>query len=211
MKTFITLMAGIVLAAGAFMLYGSLSSQEDTLEDHDGPISEIADNEVTEIIKAANKEPIPYDYNNSVIEFPASNLPMTITEETISFSNSANELEANAKECGSDHETGYFNSLVEKFYASKKIVYTFTYNGNSQETDTYVVTVIENKANYSSMDEFEKDFDVCYAGGNAYPNKYSEEWLLFVSSCGSGFDDGSANPNGCQEIKNLIETDLVIQ
>ena len=56
MKTFITFMAGVILAAGAFMLYEEQKANEEVLFGDYDMISEEADNEVTEIIREYNKK-----------------------------------------------------------------------------------------------------------------------------------------------------------
>jgi hypothetical protein len=78
----------------------------------------------------------------------------------------------------------------------------------SQEPDTFVVTLLPNKAGYTSLDQFKKDFDICAAGGDAYPTMLNSNWLLFVNSCGSGFNDGSGRPIGCDEVQKVVEPTL---
>ncbi|MDP3970588.1 MAG: hypothetical protein Q8P90_02715 [bacterium] len=58
------------------------------------------------------------------------------------------------------------------------------------------------------FDQFSKDFDVCAAGGEAYPKMLNNDWLLFTGSCGSGFDDGSGLSVGCDEVKKVVEPTL---
>ena len=65
-----------------------------------------------------------------------------------------------------------------------------------------------NLTHYLTLVDFKKDFDQCSAGGSAYPSQISKDWLLFVSSCGTGFDDGSGHPHGCQKIKDQIDSSL---
>jgi hypothetical protein len=113
-----------------------------------------------------------------------------------------------AEECGNNQTASYFSNLVSKFSGATKTVYNFKYTGTSQESDTFVVTLLPNKAGYSSLDQFKKDFDQCYAGGDAYPTMLNSDWLLFVNSCGTGFDDGSGKPIGCQEVRDVVEPTL---
>jgi hypothetical protein len=61
---------------------------------------------------------------------------------------------------------------------------------------------------YATIDSVKKDFDQCYAGGDMYPTAMNSKWLLFVNSCGTGFDDGSGKPNGCQEVRTIVEPTL---
>ncbi len=215
MKTFITFMAGIILAAGAFMLYESQNSDDEILSHDYDMISEEAANDVTEEIKKALKERgMIYDYlpsDSSTFEFADSDMPMNITGQPSGFMPNSEDLEANAKECGVENSSEYYDNLADTFYDAFQSTYRFKYNDLSQEEDTYVITVIDNVAGYSTMTEFKNDFDLCYAGGNEYPFDLNEDHLLFVSSCGSGYDDGSGNPNGCQVMKEFIESSLYLK
>jgi hypothetical protein len=67
---------------------------------------------------------------------------------------------------------------------------------------------LPNKAGYTSVDQFKKDFDICSVGGDAYPKLVNKNWLLFTSSCGSGFDDGSGRIHGCDEVQKIVEPSL---
>ena len=135
-------------------------------------------------------------------------MPMTITFQTSGFKPNSENLEANARECGTKNSSQYYDNLEDTFNDAYQMTYSFKYNDVSQEEDTYLITTIENVAGYSTMKEFKKDFDLCYAGGSLYPFDLDEEHLLFVSSCESGYDDGSGNPNGCQVMKEFIESSL---
>lgn len=215
MKTFITFMAGILLAAGAFMIYENQKDDEEILShDYDMNLEE-ASEEVTEVIREYNKnDDTIFDYypsDSSTFEFADSDMPMNITLQTSGFMPNFEDLEANAKECGVENSSEYYNNLADTFYDAYQSTYIFKYNDLSQEEDTYVITVIDNVAGYSTMQEFKKDFDLCYAGGSLYPFDINEEFLLFVSSCVSGYDDGSENPNGCQVMKEFIESSLYLK
>ena len=149
--------------------------------------------------KEEPKEPLTYS---------TSGVSASVSKETKSFGYTADQLVSMAEECGNNQTSSYFSNLVSKFSGTTKTVYKFKYTGASQESDTFVVTLLPNKAGYSSLDEFKKDFDQCYAGGDAYPTKLNNDWLLFVNSCGTGFDDGSGKPIGCQEVRDAVEPTL---
>jgi uncharacterized protein YxeA len=134
---------------------------------------------------------------------------MEVSKEEAPFDFTASQLQAAAQECGvNNNGLGYFNQLVSKFAGTSKIVYSFKYKGDSQDSGVFKVTIIPNKAGYTSIDQFKQDFDICSAGGEAYPKLVNKDWLLFVSSCGSGFDDGSGLIHGCDEVETIVEPSL---
>lgn len=134
---------------------------------------------------------------------------MEVSKEEAPFDFTASQLQAAAQECGvNNNGLDYFNQLVSKFAGTSKIVYSFKYKGDSQDSGVFKVTIIPNKAGYTSIDQFKQDFDICSAGGEAYPKLVNKDWLLFVSSCGSGFDDGSGRTHGCDEVETIVEPSL---
>ncbi len=149
--------------------------------------------------KGEPKEPLTYS---------TSGVSVSVSKETAPFGFTADQLVSRAEECGNEQTVSYFNSIVSKFSGATRSVYNFKYTGASQGSDTFVVTLLPNKTGYSSLDEFKKDFDQCYAGGDAYPKMLNDDWILFVNSCGTGFSDGSGNPIGCQEVRDVIEPTL---
>jgi hypothetical protein len=149
--------------------------------------------------KEEPKEPLTYS---------TSGVSSSVSKETESFGYTADQLVSMAQECGNNQTESYFSNLISKFSGATKTVYNFKYTGASQKSDTFVVTLLPNKAGYTSLDQFKKDFDICAAGGGAYPTKLNSDWLLFVNSCGTGFDDGSGKPIGCQEARDVVEPTL---
>jgi hypothetical protein len=147
----------------------------------------------------ANSEPLSYSMTG---------VSATILKNTAPFGYTADQLKSMAEECGSQYEAGYFDKLVAKFSGANKIVYNFKYQGKSQDAGVYTVTLLPNKPGYTSLDQFKKDFDICTAGGDAYPTMLNSNWLLFVNACGTGFDDGSGLPYGCDKVREIIEPSL---
>ncbi len=109
-----------------------------------------------------------------------------------------------ALECGKEPTDEHLTQLKSVFSGIQKYVYQFEYLPDNQGQSSFIVSVLRNKLGYTSLEEFKKDFDQCFAGGNMYPTNLNNEWLMFVNSCGSGFSDGSELPIGCVEAKNLI-------
>ena len=130
------------------------------------------------------------------------------------FNYQAADLKSRADACGTSYSDNYFENLVAKFKKSPKIFYTFKYKGanasNSDES-VYSVTILPNKAGYTSLEQFKKDFNLCGAGGVDNPFMMNEKWLLFTSSCGSGFDDGSGRINSCEAARKIIEPSLKLK
>lgn len=130
---------------------------------------------------------------------------VSVSEKTEPFNFTASELLEQSKECENKQSKNYFDELISKFDNTTETTYDFKYIGESQGSDTFTVTILPNKPNYSSLGEFKKDFDLCYAGGKVYPTMLNDNWLLFTSSCGSGAADGSGRPIGCQEISDIVD------
>lgn len=155
--------------------------------------------ESTTADKEEPEEPLTYSTNG---------VTASVSKETKPFGYITDQLVSMAEECGNNQTSSYFSNLISKFRGATKTIYNFKYTGASQESDTFVVTLLPNKASYSSLDEFKKDFDQCNAGSDAYPKMINSDWLLFVNACGTGFDDGSGKPVGCQEVRDVVESTL---
>ncbi len=125
---------------------------------------------------------------------------------------SAAELTEQSKECGAPKSDSHFTNLLATFdSADEGMEYRFTYRGESQDPASWIVTLVPNTPRYENLLNFKNDFDVCEAGGERYPATVSDRYLLFVSSCGSGFDEGSALSNGCEEVRTFLEPTLRLE
>ncbi|NQT50125.1 hypothetical protein HQ571_05510 [Candidatus Kuenenbacteria bacterium] len=145
------------------------------------------------------------------LSFSNDDSAISVSKDTKSFDITAEQLAAIAEECGNKQTEAYFNEIATKFNNTEQTAYNFKYTKKSQESDTFVVTLVPNKPGYTSMAEFNRDFNICAAGGNFYPKMLNDQWLVFVNSCGSGFDDGSGNPIGCQSAQAAIEPTLELK
>ncbi len=143
--------------------------------------------------------------------YSVEDIDASVNKKAVPFDYTAEQLVAMARECGHDIDQDYINDLVVKFAGTDKLVYEFEYQGESQNPDTYTVTLLPHKPDYASFDQFEKDFDTCSAGGDAYPYMLNDDWLVFVSSCGTGYEDDSGKPVGCQEIREAVESSLKLK
>jgi hypothetical protein len=126
------------------------------------------------------------------------------------FNYISSQLATMAKSCGINKSDQYYDELFNKFKDLEEIVYTFKYKGSGKNTRDYTIIVIPNKAEYVSFDAFKEDFSVCEAGLGRYPMDMNEDWLLFESSCGSGFDNNLGSINGCEKVKKIVKDNIEI-
>lgn len=141
--------------------------------------------------------PLTYDLDTSLAR-------VTQIEFEVLERFSVEELEARAAECQTETRQGYFETLSYNLVNQDGYEYIFTYTGESQAPESYSVTVIPNAIGYQTLAEFQADFDYCAAGGESYPVALNEDWLMFESSCGTGFSDDSGLPIGCSEVKESL-------
>lgn len=121
------------------------------------------------------------------------------------------DLVSASASCGNNLTKEHFAAVLKTFAPTDVAnEYHFVFNGASQSPSELVITAMPNKLNYGSEADFKQDFDICGAGASRYPYKVSPSYLLFISSCGSGYSDGSGLPNGCQKVKDAIEPSLSI-
>jgi|SRR3989339_1453 len=205
-KIILAVIITAVVVGGVIYVWQHKTGQPTAYEAYEGidNISEEASNEISGIIK---------NYQESLVEetdplsYSTTGVSASVSKKTGGFEYSSQQIRM-ANDCGAQHKAGDFDKLVSIFSGTTKEFYSFKYTGASQGPDTFVVTLLPNKAGYTSLDQFKKDFDVCEVGGDAYPKMLNSDWLLFVSSCGSGFDDGSGKPVGCDEVKKVVEPTL---
>lgn len=177
-----------------FLLYKNINSKLDSIEQKNN-ISQVIPTE----IPTKDIEPISYS---------TEGVKISLMKEITPFDLDAESLKSYAEECELKHPDGYFDVLVSQFSDTNKIIYHFRYVGDSQDPTTYTITLLPNKLKYNSLKQFRNDFSMCAAGGDRYPTMLNNKWLLFTKACGTGFDDGSGRPNGCSEIKKIIEPSL---
>lgn len=140
-----------------------------------------------------DKEPLSYSAGE-----------IEVVKESRPFSYSSEQLKGMSDECGVERDVAYFDSLTAKFSDSIETIYSFKYQDRNNGSRPFVATLLPNKAEYSSLEEFKKDFDLCAAGGDLYPAQLNKDWLLFVNSCGSG----ALSQGSCDEIKKQVEPSL---
>ena len=144
----------------------------------------------------AAKEPFVYASNKKLF---------TVTKKEFQVISKFTPSLLMANACDAQKTNQYFKKLLAKYTkADKGIEYDFKYIGAAQG-DVYIVTVIPNKLGYAAGSKFKNDFAVCAAGEERYPFLISKDYLLFDSSCGSGFDDGSGKPHGCDLVKAAVK------
>lgn len=110
-------------------------------------------------------------------------------------------LAAMSQECGMERDAAFYDEQMAKLDGKTALVYDFTAMGDVQAPSTWTVTLVPNVFGYGSTAALKKDFDICAAGGNMYPTDVNEDWLVFESSCGTGYSDDSDRKVGCDEAK----------
>lgn len=135
---------------------------------------------------------------------------ISVKVEKIAFPFTSAELMARATECQTGATQAHVDSVVALFQEMQATRYTFHYLKPTQDGD-FVVLVVPNAPKYSTMDAFKKDFDICAAGGDSYPIRLTANNLMFENACGTGFDDGSGKPHGCDVMSKKLEPTLSIQ
>ncbi len=145
------------------------------------------------------------------ISYSLSGVSAQVMTSVGSFDYTADQLELTAKNCDYQIEPGYFNNLVTKLSGAKKITYNFNYTGATyidlnQGPNAFTVTLIENKIGYPSLNEFIDDFNICGAGGDAYPVMLNSKWLLFINSCSD-----ASGPTGCDLAREVVEPTLSLK
>lgn len=96
----------------------------------------------------------------------------------------------------------------------REIAYTYHITPNNWEATqtphSFSITAIPNHTGIKTMDEFMRYFNVCEAGASAYPYEVHEDWLVFRTSCGSGYADDTELPVGCAEAESAL-TDITVK
>ncbi len=162
--------------------------------------------------KETANQPIVNQYIEKVVKIPEfmysniNNFPISKEEFNVLQRFTPAQLESDSKGCGTNKSQSYFQNLLSHFSPNDKgVIYKFNYFGPTQGRGFWQVTVIPNKIGYTDVDSFSSDFGTCYAGGLGYTKLVSENYLLFVSSCGTGVEDSSGLPHGCNVVQELIE------
>jgi hypothetical protein len=195
--TLAIVLTAVVSGGGVYIWQNSLKNTTNDTQKEE--ISKKEDQQVKQVVKEEDVEPLLYSTKGVNVKF---------SKEIATFDYTAAQLWAMADECGSTHEERYFERLVAAYKDTSKTMYKFKYNGDSQESDTFIATVLQNRMEYASLDGVKKDFDLCAAGGDMYPTAMNSRFILFVNSCGTGFDDGSDKPVGCEEVRKVVEPTL---
>lgn len=133
---------------------------------------------------------------------------VAVTQKEVAFADlfTAEDLEAQATgDCAKTPEEGYFETLVSKFEGVKGVQYDFT--GNEMGAETYTITLFPNEAGYGTSASFEEDFEICSAGGSAYPARMNENVLMFTSGCSAGYGD-EIPALTCADIKEALSVEF---
>lgn len=194
----------IVVCLFSILIFGGLGyflgSKLGSKPDNELLSSPKSDDQLTEFA------PLSYTANDELFTVDRRTIP---AKEVLP---SASELTDQSEECGAGigHQRAE-NALATFTDADNATQYSFTYKGESQDDGTWVVTVLPNKPQYGNMLEFERDFELCVAGGDMYPTQVTSNYLLFTASSGTGLDDGSGLPHGREVVRDYVEPTVILQ
>ncbi len=126
---------------------------------------------------------------SSPLSYKITNQNITVSKTMLPFTDyTPDQLLSTAKDCDKNQkDKKYFQNLLAKFKNTQKIVYNFTDNRNPKNDSKFTITIVPNKAHYTSFADFQDDFNKCEAGAKNYPMMMNNNWLLFVDGCGTGF------------------------
>jgi hypothetical protein len=150
------------------------------------------------------------NFNDGQIGYPINDKLFSVEKKPIRVLDlvSPSALVAQSAECGTNLSESYFTDLLSKYRSdSTGSQYSFIYKGESQG-GVYTVTVLPNLLGYTDAVKFNTDFGQCFAGGDLYPYEVSNNYLLFVNSVSTGFDDGSGLPHGGEKIQEFLGSSL---
>lgn len=135
---------------------------------------------------------------------------ISVVIDQVDFAVKSADLLGNAQECGSKKTKAYFDSLEAKFKGAKALRYTFSYLKPSQD-GPFTILVVPNLPAYPSIGGFRDDFNLCSAGGDRYPSDMSARNLVFMNACGTGYDDSSGRPHGCDIAREKVTSNLKVE
>jgi len=199
-------MKKFLIIVAAVALFGWGCTQTTTPEDK--PVTTPPETEAPEATQEVKTERNP----DQPLKYSLGDVP-AVTERSLHLVRNlytAEQLVAQSEECGTNLELEHFTELLGQFKYQRVQRYNFLYRGGSQEPTNYTLTVLDNGPGYEDLAAFKQDFDVCAAGSIMQPLDLNENWLVFESSCGTGFDDGSGLPIGCEKIREQVTAGLEV-
>jgi hypothetical protein len=152
--------------------------------------------------------PVGQRVNDDLLSYEISSPDITLSTEFIDFPFGTEGMKALAETC---HRTygGRMQDIAESYEGVTGTAYRFHFTGESQDSRDFIVSVFPNIQHYSDIKSFQSDFESCYAGGDYYPHAISAKSIVFINGCGTGYDDGSKRPHGCEEAKRAVEQSIV--
>lgn len=147
--------------------------------------------------------------SEGTLSYDLGELPAKVNMSQADFGFNAIQLATMASSCGKDQDSTYFQTVVDQFEGAEaqRTIYTFSYQNETQGTGTYQVFMLPNVAQYKNMKALEEDFESCSNNARNVPTLINDEWLVFTNSCPKT-DEASDLPNGCAEIKAVVDESL---
>lgn len=133
---------------------------------------------------------------------------IVVEKESVEFPFAVEGMKTLSETCQREYE-GHARDVAESFEGVTGTAYRFHHIGETQDERDFVVSVFPNVRHYADIDSFRSDFESCYAGGDFYPHAISRKSIVFVNGCGTGYDDGSGKPHGCEEAKRAVERSIL--
>lgn len=162
-------------------------------------------NDLTQIVLQMKKDAVQ---TPASLSYTLGTTPASVSTSVSAFSFSPSSLKSLGVGCGTEQSAEHYAQIVNAFSGAQKTTYTFSYTEPTQDSGRYYVTVVPNAPGYATLAEFQNDFNICEPGGDMYPVSLTSDWLIFDSACGTGYDDGSGLPHGCDVMRTAIEPTL---
>jgi hypothetical protein len=194
-------MLTLVVGAGFFFLYFKSELDVKQVGNEVGIIrSMLTTKAQLEGVKTTNGSSL------NPLTFSTGNLDVTVNRrESMGYSVSFEDLKGSGEECGHPQSDTRYRNLVQQLGRAKVIQYDITSNKPSQDP-TYTVYAVENTPEYKTLNDVNRDLEVCAAGG-VYPNAVNTKWILLTGSCGGAVSDDLPGAL-CGNIQQVVDETL---
>ena len=149
--------------------------------------------------------------NTSLFQYEADDSFEIHERATVGDPFNTETLLMNAEECSAAKSREHYEKIVDTLKGVKGERVFFYPIGDYQDPSGWDVLALPNVLGYKTMEDFKADFAACSWRAGDYPLKMSEKVLMFGSSCGSGYDDGSGRKIACNVAKEAIAPTIVLE
>lgn len=160
---------------------------------------------------AANEAPRTVDYDTDMVHFVApANMKIDKKGPKLADVFTADQLVDLSKQCGVNRDKTYFEDVLRHAADTPVEQYTVTPKYDVRNPKSWTFTVVPNIGNYADEAALRRDFDNCNPGGQYYPDRVSEDHILFISACASEESTDTA-PEGCSDARGAIEPTITLK